>query len=106
MDDKNERNENEELESRSNPFLNVELYGAYLLTIGILFVITFIFTDFNSYWILGVLLLSIPYAFIGFCIWSFIKTKNRPIALGVLLGSLTPFIIIFVITGGCGFISL
>ncbi len=48
------------------------------------------------------IMLSIPMAFIGVIIWSFLRRKNRPVALGILFAGFTPFVIIFLFTGGCG----
>jgi len=87
---------------KENPFKNWRFYAAYFITIVILATVSWILTGGDNYWILGVLLLSIPYIIVGLIVWVIVRRKNRPISLGILFGSMTPFIVMFIVTGGCG----
>jgi len=89
---------------KENPFKNWKFYAAYLITITILAAVSWLLIGGGSdnYWITGLLLLCIPYIISGLIVWAVIRRKNRSIALGILFGSITPFIVVFCVTGGCG----
>jgi len=56
----------------------------------------------DSDWVIAAMVLSMPYVALGFFTWLFVRQSNRPVALGILLGCATPFLIVFIVTGGCG----
>ena len=105
VNDVNDVNESGGKPPKENPFKNWRLYAAYLLTIAILAAISWLLTfgdSSESNWTISVLLLCIPYIIAGVIVWAIVRNKNRPIALGILFGSITPFIAVFIVTGGCG----
>ncbi len=106
MDENSNKNNNKDnvnmQPTKTNPFKNRAFYIAYFLTIGISCAIAWILMGSDSYWFIGVMLLCIPYAIVGVIAWAIIKKRNRAVALGILLASLTPFIFVFLGTGGCG----
>ena len=81
----------------------------YFITVIVLFVAPLLFMlgedtdyfDFTFY----LMILCIPYIAVGLLIWVIIRIKYRPVALGILLGSLTPFIVTFIMIGGSCFLS-
>ena len=106
--DENNINLNEENEQpeKNNPFKSRAFYVSYFITIVIITGISLLFTGgAYDYWALGVLLLCIPCAFAGLISWAIVRRKNKSIALGILLGGLTPFIAVFVMSGGCGLVG-
>jgi len=101
MDENNNMNDmNNQPPKKENPFKNQRFYMSYFITIGILCVISFLLTSGNL--LGGVFIFCIPYAIIGLIVWATVRMNNKPAALGILLGSVTPFIAIFIATGGCG----
>ena len=88
-----------------DPFSDLRFYGAYFLTLLIFAAASWLLTggyrDYGA-WTIGALLLSIPYIIAGLIAWSIMRKKNRAIALGLLYGSITPMIVIFIVTDGCG----
>jgi len=81
----------------------MEFYTSFVATIAVSCLIALLFAKGSpGDWPMTMLFLCIPYAVIGFIIWAFVKGNRRPAALGILLGGLTPFIFIFIVTAGCG----
>ena len=76
----------------------------YGLTVGIYILIFLIEIAVEKSIGLISLLLIIPYAIAGAVAFGITVNKNRRIAFGLLLGGATPFIIFFVLTGGCGLV--
>jgi len=66
-------------------FKNWRFYIAFLVTILIFCAIA----PFFSVWFA---ILIIPYAILGLIIWSILKTENKAVAWGILLGSLMPLL--------------
>ena len=107
MDENNNLNETGEQPPKKNPFKCWDFYSAYFATIILLAVVSWLLMggeSNNGYWMLGLMLLCIPYIIIGIIAWIIVRIKSRPIALGILFGSITPFIAIFIGTGGCGMV--
>ena len=106
MDENNTDNPDEKSgpPPKENIFKSPRFYAAYLAAILVLCVASWIIPGDGgtNNWLFGVLLLCIPYIIIGLIAWAVLRKKNRAIALGILLGSITPFIAVFIGTGGCG----
>jgi hypothetical protein len=51
---------------------------------------------------LVILALCITFIIAGLIAWAIVKPKSIAVALGVLFGSQTPFVVVCVITGGLG----
>lgn len=99
-----ERNlENQSDNDRENPFKNPKFYIGYFC--GLIPLAWGVISDDGAYWDLFVMIVSIPYFGISFFIWLVLKRKNRALALGILLAGITPLIMIFLLTGGCGLLS-
>ena len=121
MDENNNNNiENNEIENNSadnrweappeqqppqNPFKNWRFYVAYFAMIIIPFVISLIITS-GDFWVALVImsLISIPYGIVGVIIWAIVRRKNKAVALGILLGGMTPFNIACIALGGCALV--
>ncbi|MDR0476745.1 MAG: hypothetical protein LBH14_02230 [Desulfobulbaceae bacterium] len=104
MEENNNINKSGGQPEKGNPFKNWLFYVSYLITLVVLTAITLLFTAGTdlSYWVIPAFMVSIPSIIVGIVIGFVMWNKNRSVALGILLGSITPFIIIFVGTGGCG----
>ena len=102
MDLNNNTNEAGEQPVNENPFKNRKFYIAFFVTLIILCAFPFLVSGGIHDWTIGVLLLCIPYAIAGLIIWIIMRKRNRAVALGVLLGGVTPFVAVFIVTGGCG----
>lgn len=87
---------------KENPFKNWKFYAAYFITIIVLGILSWLLGSGSYIWMIGMLVLCIPYIIVGFIVWAILRSKSRPIALGILFASFTPFVIVFAITGGCG----
>ena len=89
---------------KENPFKSWKFYTSFFTTIIICVVIPWLLTGSRSYndWTFGILLLSLPYIIAGIIAWAIVRGKNRSIALGILFGSIAPFVAVFIVTGGCG----
>ena len=91
---------------KKNIFTDADFYVPYIITTGILALFTWGAADgFTHLWELGVIFLGAFSAIVGLIAWGSIKNRNRAIALGILLGSITPFIFLFIVTGGCGLVT-
>ena len=77
---------------------------AYGVTVGIYMLLVLIETTLEGSLGLFSIILLIPYAIAGGIAWAVTLNINRRVALGLLLGGFTPFIIFFVLTGGCGLV--
>lgn len=103
MDENNNTNETGGQPTKENPFKNLNFYAAYFITIIILGVGSWLLTGGRSDdWMIAALFLCIPYGIVGFIAWAIVRNKNRAVALGILFGSITPFVAVFTVTGGCG----
>ena len=104
MEENYNKNESDEQPKRKNLFKNWTFYTTYFVVIGIFFLITWLFTGgfTGDYWIINAMLLCIPYALVGLVGWAIAQIKSKAMALGILLAGITPFVVIFVMTGGCG----
>jgi hypothetical protein len=62
------------------------------------------FKMYHGYGVIGSFFLAILFMCIGFAIWAIANfgLKKRSLALGFLIGGLSPFLIMFIFTGGCG----
>ena len=88
---------------KETPFKKWSFYVAYLAAAAPLFIISCIEGKFIGW---GIYLLNIPYAIVGLIIWAIVgfAAKKKTVALGILLGSLTPAVFMFVATDGCGLV--
>ena len=104
VDENNNWNGTDEQLPKENPFKSWKFYASFFITIVILAAVSWLFTGGGSdgYWMIGVLLLCVPYIIVGIIAWAIVRNKNRSIALGILLGSIAPFVAVFIGTGGCG----
>ena len=102
MSENNSMNEMDQQPTVENPFKNRKFYVAYFITLLIFCLVSGVLTRNDSNWMLGVLFLCIPYLIIGLFAWVIVRNNHRVVALGVLFGSITPFIGVFIGTGGCG----
>lgn len=84
------------MDENNNPFKSLGFYVAYVITTG-LGLLLFCIND-----IFMVFIFNIIYVVVGFCVWVFIGNFTKSIALGILLGSITSFVVVFISTGGCG----
>ena len=90
---------------KTNPFKDWRFYATYFITIAILFIISFLLVRGETYLLISLFILSIPYALIGLVVSAIVRmNNNKSVASGILLGSITPFIVVFISTGGCGLI--
>ncbi|MCL1793866.1 MAG: hypothetical protein FWG34_08350 [Oscillospiraceae bacterium] len=105
MNDKNGQPPKQRKEKKENPLKNWRFYAAYFITAALLAVFPLFFASGKNSgeWVFIVLLFCIPYCIMGLIAWAIIRIINRPVALGILFGSMTPFIAVFIGTGGCGF---
>ena len=86
-----------------NPFKNKLFYVAYSVTVGIFITAMILIALLNQeYYVfsISVYFFNAPYAVIGILVCIFTTRKNQVVALGILLGSLTPLIVVSIITGG------
>jgi hypothetical protein len=90
-------------EPRRNPFKDWRLYLTYVITVA-LPGIAMLLPGGEDYGAAIFLLIGVifVYPIIGLAVWAAIRVQHRSVALGILLGGVTPFIITFVMTGGCG----
>jgi len=90
--------------SNKNPFKSGSFFRAYFITIVVLAALPLLNGSGFSYsdWMLFTMIFSLPLIAVGLIIWSLSRHRNKPVALGVLFGCMTPFIVIFIVTGGCG----
>ena len=87
--------------------MNDKIKGAisFLITAGIFglgSLLAYLSMGQDGYFILLPMIFSIPYGIAGIITWACLRIKNKPVALGILFGSLVPFASIFFLTGGCG----
>ena len=83
-----------------NPFISVGFWAVYLTAVSL-----YIAAVLSGYYINGIffyvaLFCLTPYALLGIAAWAALKNKNKPVALGLMLGGLTPFITAFVAIAG------
>ena len=103
--DENNNNDINNKPQKENPFKNKAFYVAYAVTIIILILISLIFSGMGSdtsAFLIIIFLLCIPYGIIGLVVWIIVRINDKIVALGILLGSITPFVVVFCATGGCG----
>ena len=101
MDENNNWNGTGGPPPKENPFKSWKFYASFFITIVILASVSWRLTSgSNGYWMVA--LLCIPYIIAGVIAWAIVRNKNRSIALGILFGSLAPFVAVFIGTGGCG----
>ncbi len=94
-------------ELKENPFKSKDFYIAFLLSLGIPILMTVFATlVINEYSFIFYLFAIIPYAIIGVFLWLGLRKTNRPRALGLMFGCSTPFIGIFILSGGCGLLHI
>ncbi|MCL2815333.1 MAG: DUF4407 domain-containing protein [Oscillospiraceae bacterium] len=90
---------------KENPFKNKKFYIAYFAAVLFLFAVSWIFGGFYG-WMFVAMIFGIPYAILGTIVWAVMWAtaphRSRALALGIFLGCITPFIVIFIVTGGCG----
>jgi amino acid transporter len=95
---------------KENPFKNKKFYVTYIITFVLAVAPHFILPLFlvsagsDDYWMMAIvslIIMIIPYLIIGIIVWAFTRKTARPLALGVLLGLITPFIAVLIFTGGC-----
>ena len=87
---------------KENPFKDKMFYVAYGATIIVLVALSLILAGGSSFVLFIAMIICIPYAIVGTVVWAIVRIKNKAIALGILLGSITPFAVVFFATGGCG----
>ncbi|MGL5439489.1 MAG: hypothetical protein ACRDA4_03775 [Filifactoraceae bacterium] len=97
-----ENNWNDDISEKpkKNPFKEMKFYIAYVITV--LTPVAIAITTNMNVWLMMIFIICIPYILVGLVIWAILRKKNRSIALGILFGSITPFIVVFLFTGGCG----
>ena len=98
VEENNNANRTWELPKKKNPFLDWRFYVSFIATLVAFVAVELLLTGGNFY---GTMIISIPYIIAGIIAWSIVRKKSRPIALGMLFGSIVPFIYVFIITGGC-----
>jgi lysylphosphatidylglycerol synthetase-like protein (DUF2156 family) len=90
---------------KSNPFTNKKFYIAYFIAVVIFAAVSLFFGRGLNGFMFAAWVFSIPYAIIGVIIGTVLlltAERSRALALGILFGGMTPFIIVFTATGGCG----
>ena len=98
------KNAPEPPEQTTKFYTEKKFWITYGLTFGIYILIFLIEIALEKSIGLISLLLPIPYAIAGSIAFAVMINKNRRIALGLLLGGISPFVIFFVLTGGCGLV--
>lgn len=97
--DENNNSSNQEDKFQMKPFL----WG--FLSMLIPYVGAFFGFQLNTgYGIIGAFFLALLFIVIGMVLWVIIRVafNKRFAALGVLVGSFTPILVMFIFTGGCG----
>jgi len=103
MDEEKEKDETGGQPEKANPFNSISLYVSYLVTGGFLCGIPLLLArGSSSDWTFSMLIICIPCVVIGIIAWLNVRKTKRAAALGILFGCLTPFVIVFILTGGCG----
>ena len=87
----------------SNLFTNWRFYTAYFITLGIYIAVCFFVAGGVNFWnvYLNMFYFCIPYSIIGVIAWAVVRIINKAVALGILLGSVTSFVVVLIATGGC-----
>lgn len=64
----------------------------------------FVFNLYEGYGIIGAFFLALLFMIIGIVLWLIIRFgfKKRFLGLGFLIGGLSPLLVMFIFTGGCG----
>jgi len=83
-----------------SPFSSPSFWKSYCSVVGFFLLLPAIFEDSG---VILALFGSLFAPLVGLLLWAGIRKSSRPLALGFLLGSISPIAVIFVATGGCGF---
>ena len=102
--DENNMNYTSERPKKENPFKRWTLYVTYLVTVAILVAASWLIA--KDSWIMVLWVFCIPCGIVGLITWAIVRVKNRAVALGILFGTLTPFVVTFVATDGCGLLRI
>ena len=100
MDENKNPNKVNEQQPETSPFTNEKFYIAYGLTFIAIIALSSILTGGIHNWIMGAWS-QILVVIIGIIAWAMVRGDNKAVALGILLGSITPFVILFLLVGAC-----
>ena len=84
--------------SVDNPFKIASFWAVYLLAILIYFAIVLCARYINEFIYIIAYVGVTPYAILGIVAWLKLKRVNKPVALALLLGGLTPITVVFIAT--------
>lgn len=101
--DENNNDGNWQMPPIENPFSKPRFYVAYFVTISFAVLVSLFIPGSGNFYEKITNSLSIffvPYAIVGLIAWLIVRKGDKVIALGILLGSLTPFVVV-IANGGC-----
>ena len=90
---------------KKNPFKDKMFYLSYVVTLVVLCAVSIPLLRSitgQDWWTPVTLALCIPSIIVGIIVWTTLKRRRLALALGILFGSQTPFVIVCALTGGCG----
>ena len=90
---------------KTNPFKDKIFYLSYAASLAVLCAASILILRSitgEDWWTPVTLALCVPSIIVGIIVWAAFKRRRLALALGILFGSQTPFVIVCALTGGCG----